>query len=137
MSLYNLVKGVNPATFFILPMLDKHPDDYPRFRDCFVSVEHVNTTGIIVYTRTGGGNREFYAPANEVLKDTHGFIFDFDDPNDGTFAYWIFEVPEQWKADYELIMHNQLRSVSKAYQDQLRKIYPKLNSKWDELFGGA
>ncbi len=34
MSLYNMINGVNPATFFILPMLGKHPDEYPRFRDC-------------------------------------------------------------------------------------------------------
>jgi hypothetical protein len=37
MSLYNMMNGANPATFFILPMLgEKHPEQYPRFRDCFV-----------------------------------------------------------------------------------------------------
>ena len=37
MSLYNMLHGVNPSTFFILPMLgEKHPDEYPRFRDCFI-----------------------------------------------------------------------------------------------------
>ena len=29
------MNGVNPATFFILPMLGKHPDEFPRFRDCW------------------------------------------------------------------------------------------------------
>jgi len=28
-----IINGANPSTFFILPMLDKHPDEYPRFRD--------------------------------------------------------------------------------------------------------
>lgn len=36
MSLYNMLNGVNPCTFLILPMLGKHPDEYPRFRDCFI-----------------------------------------------------------------------------------------------------
>lgn len=36
MSLYNMINGVNPATFIILPMLGKHPNEYPRFRDCFI-----------------------------------------------------------------------------------------------------
>ena len=32
-----MINGVNPATFFILPMVaEKHPDSYPRFRDCFI-----------------------------------------------------------------------------------------------------
>lgn len=35
MSLYNMVNGMNQATFFVLPMLGRHPDEYPRFRDCF------------------------------------------------------------------------------------------------------
>lgn len=53
MSLYNMINGVNPATFIILPMLGKHPDEYPRFRDCFIK------DGMIeVYTRVGGNNRD-------------------------------------------------------------------------------
>jgi hypothetical protein len=30
MSLYNMVHGTTQATFFVLPMLGKHPDEYPR-----------------------------------------------------------------------------------------------------------
>lgn len=56
MSLYNMICGVNPAAFFILPMLGKHPDEYPRFRDCFVSDDE---TSIEVLTRVGGGNRGY------------------------------------------------------------------------------
>ncbi len=54
MSLYNMINGVNPATFFILPMLGKHPDEYPRFRDCFVGEDQKS---IEILTRVGGGNR--------------------------------------------------------------------------------
>lgn len=131
MSLYQMMNGVNPATFFILPMLDKHPDDYPRFRDCFV-----NGTNIQVYTRTGGGNREAYFEANEGMKTEH-YLLDFDDQNDSTYAYFEFKVPDQWKADFDLILNNQLRSVSVEYQAQLKKVYPKLITKFEELFNGV
>ena len=36
MSMYNMVKGFNPACVLILPMLSRKSEDYPRFRDCFV-----------------------------------------------------------------------------------------------------
>ena len=45
MSLYNMICGVKPATFFVLPMLGEghHPDTWPRFRDCFLGdEEHLN-----------------------------------------------------------------------------------------------
>ena len=82
MSLYNLMAGVNPAAFFILPMLGRHADEYPRFRDCFVQKRKfvLSEDGfpymsigedspkwfdneakpepvICVFTRMGGGNR--------------------------------------------------------------------------------
>ena len=37
-----MINGVQPATFFLLPMLGKHPDEYPRFRDCFVGKQHTD-----------------------------------------------------------------------------------------------
>ena len=50
MSLYNMINGVQPAAFFVLPMLGKHPDEYPRFRDCFIgkvnSDEEIDQFGI-------------------------------------------------------------------------------------------
>ena len=70
MSLYNMVNGVKPTTFFVLPMLGKHPDEYPRFRDCFLSdEEHPQYDDHIhIYTRTGGGNREGYEAENDAMR---------------------------------------------------------------------
>jgi len=47
------MNGVNPCVFFILPMLGKHPEEYPRFRDCFVvDEEHPEYDNCIhIYTR--------------------------------------------------------------------------------------
>lgn len=136
MSLYNLINGVTNATFFVLPMLGKHPDEYPRFRDCFTNdPEHPEYDNHIhIYTRTGGGNRESYESENAALQAMAGFVCDFDDSFDSTFASWIFRVPEQWQDDYRKVITGNIKGLSRAYQDQLRRVYPRLNEKFDALF---
>ena len=149
MSLYNLVNGVTPATlvfrgvtcrWFILPMLGKRPDEYPRFRDCFISdEEHPQYDGHIhVYTRTGGGNREEYAEENQAMRNMPGFVADFDDPFDSTFATWVFAVPEKWQADFQTITEDTTgRAPSEEYQSQIKKVFPKIADKIDAIFATA
>lgn len=136
MSLYNMLNGANPATFFVLPMLGKHPDEYPRFRDCFIGdderpelKDHIH-----VYTRTGGGNRECYEAENQAMREMPGFVTDYDDSFDCTFASWVFRVPERWKADYDKITAGNIKDVSIEYQSELRRVYPKLADTWDNMF---
>lgn len=137
MSLYNMMHGMTQATFFILPMLDKHPDEYPRFRDCFLNdIDHPEYNDHIhVYTRVGGGNREFYRDEVNEICDNPYYITSFDDGFDCTFATYIFKIPPQWQKDYDLFMEGEIKDFSKKYQQQVRKIYPLLSEKLDELFG--
>lgn len=137
MSLYNMVNGATAATFFVLPMLGKHPDEYPRFRDCFIrDGDHPEYDDHIqIYTRTGGGNREEYADENEAMRQMPGFVDDFDDSFDSTFASWVFKVPEQWQADFELVMAGKLRELSPAHQAEIRRVFPKLKERLNELWG--
>ena len=37
MSMYNLTNGFNPACILVMPMLGRKQDEWPRFRDCFVT----------------------------------------------------------------------------------------------------
>lgn len=136
MNLYNMTNGVNPATFVVLPMLGKHPDEYPRFRDCFLADEERPELKdhIHVYTRTGGGNREDYEAENQAIRQIPGFVTDYDDGFDRTYASWVFRVPEYWKDDYDKIMSGNIKGVSTEYQSELRRVYPKLAEKWDKLF---
>lgn len=131
-----MLNGYTPATFFILPMLGHHPDWYPRFRDCFLNdEEHPEYDNCIhVFTRTGGVNREAYQFEIEEMQKLPGFVADFDDSFDSTYASWIFQVPEEWKQDFELLKRNEFQKVSIEYQRQLREIYPKLNNEFDKLF---
>lgn len=64
MSLYNMINGVNLSAFIFLPMLGKHPNEYPRFRDCFLGEDE---NSIVVFTRVGGGNRKCGFGEEETL----------------------------------------------------------------------
>lgn len=135
MSMYNMMNGATSATFLILPMLGKHPDEYPRFRDCFIADEEQGIEqAIIVYTRTGGGNREAYEKENAVLQAMKGYQQDYDDTVDSTYACFVFDIPEEFKADFDLVMVGKFDETSEAYQKKLYEVYPKLSEKWDEAF---
>ena len=135
MSLYNLLHGVSSATFFILPMLGKHPEEYPRFRDCFTDdPEHPEYKDHIhVYTRVGGGNRGS-GYGEEELYENPNFVTSFDDSFDNTFATYVFKVPEKWKEDYKKITTGKLKEISQEYKAELYRIFPKLKERFDELF---
>jgi hypothetical protein len=135
MSLYNMIHGATPAVFFILPALGKHPEQYPRFRDCFTHdddhPEYDNT--IQIYTRVGGGNREGYAAEIEEMRAMPGFIADFDDSFDSTFATFVFSIPETWKDDINLVMSGKIKETSQEYKDMLIAIFPKLSEKLKQI----
>lgn len=133
MSLYNMINGVNPATFFVLPMLgEKHPDAYPRFRDCFVE-ERDGKKVISLYTRVGGGNRGCGYGEEELYKHPN-FITTTDDDFDNTYASYLFSVPEEFSADFDLIMAGKLSEISEKYKARLYSVFPKLREKFDEIF---
>jgi hypothetical protein len=135
--MYNIVNGVNQATFIFLPMLGKHPDEYPRFRDCFLhNNERPEYEGMIhVYTRVGGPNRESYVDEIEEMRSHECFVADFDDNFDGTYATYVFKVPDKWKKDFDAILKGGLLMASAEYRKELYRVYPKLKDQWDKAFG--
>lgn len=129
MSLYNMVNGANPAVFFVLPMLELgHPDELPRFRDCFVEAEEIH-----VYTRVGGGNRDC-GYGEERLQWHTNFLRDFDDDFDSTYATYCFSVPEKWKADFAKVIEGKLNETSADYQALVKETFPKIASKLEDAF---
>jgi hypothetical protein len=135
MSLYNLVNGVNQITFFLTPMLDLHPDDIPRFRDCFVNDgEHPEYNNHIhLYTRVGGGNRGCDYGEEELMKHPN-FVATFDDDFDNTYASYIFSVPDEFKADFNLILEGKFKETSKNYQEKVYSIFPKIKEELEIIF---
>lgn len=121
MSLYNMINGFNPACVLIMPMLGRKQDEYPRFRDCFVTEEK----NIAIYTRVGGGNRNCGYGEEELYEDEN-FLTTYDDDFDSTYATYEFKVPEKWKADFDKILCGDFASVSAEYIKHLKQFYPKL-----------
>ena len=154
MNLYNMVNKVNPATFFVLPMLGSgHPDNWPRFRDCFVvpnQFKMVNDipmmvvldpkskpNGIYVLLRIGGGNRQSYVHQWDIIKNHPNYENDWDDEFDSTYAHIQYSVPEKWKNDYEKVISGNYASTSKEYKDLLYEVFPKLKNQFDILFSNS
>lgn len=131
MSLYNMANGFNPACVFIMPMLGRKQDEWPRFRDCFVSQDG----NIEIYTRVGGANRGCGFGEEELYKDPN-FITSYDDDFDNTYATYVFSVPEKWKEDFDKIVDGKIRETSLEYQNYLREFFPMLEEKgiFDKIF---
>lgn len=128
MTMYNLINGVNPAVILILPMLGKHYNEYPRFRDCFLSdPERPEYEGSIhVYTRVGGGNREYYSEEIEELRSSPHYVDDYDNWFDCTYATFVFQVPDEWRDDFKILLETgDYNNVSEAYKEQILKVYPE------------
>lgn len=132
MSLYNLLMGFNPACILVMPMLGRKQEDYPRFRDCFVTEDG----NIAIYTRVGGGNRDCGYGEDELYKDEN-FIKTYDDSKDSTYATYEFKVPDKWKQDFDLITKGRFEEVSKEYIEYVKEFYPKLTEQGvvDRIFG--
>lgn len=128
MSLYNMLAGYNPACWMVLPMLGKHPKEYPRFRDCFIDAE---TKEIIVYTRVGGDNRNSGFNEEELYKHPN-FIRTYDDDYDSTYGYYVFSVPDEWKEDFERILKG--CKPSEKYINYVCSIYPKVATQITKKF---
>ena len=128
MSLYNTLNGMNLATFFILPMLNKHPDEYPRFRDCFTGEDN---NSIVIYTRVGGGNRNCGFGEEELYKHPN-FIKTYDDDFDSTYGYYAFSIPNKWEKDFAAILNGKL--WSEEYHNQMCKIFPKLKDNFTQIY---
>lgn len=121
MSMYNMINGFNPACVVIMPMLGRKQEEYPRFRDCFVTEDN----NIAIYTRVGGGNRNCGYGEEELYEDEN-FLKTYDDEYDCTYATYEFKVPEKWKADFDLIIAGRIKEVSKEYIDYVKSFYPML-----------
>lgn len=121
MSLYNLLFGYNPACVTILPMLGRKQEEYPRFRDCWITEEN----NIAIYTRVGGNNRNCGFGEEELYKDEN-FIRTYDDDFDNTFATYEFKVPNKWKNDFDKIMNSEFNKVSDEYVEYVESFYPML-----------
>lgn len=121
-GLYNTLFGYNPACVFLLPLLGRKAEEYPRFRDCFLSDDGER---ILIYTRVGGNNRNSGYGEEELYKDPL-FVTTYDDDFDETYGTYEFNVPEKWREDFEKVKEFKYTEVSDEYVDLLIEHYPKM-----------
>lgn len=152
MSFYNMFNGVNISAFIIFPLiLDYHPDDFPRFRDCFVDDDGKH---VLVYSRMGGGNRrcwnlyetDDYGYQNgkclcpgckaDEIEEHELFVSRIDDDFDSTYCTFKFKVPKKWENDFNLIKEGKIKDTSEEYKQKILKMFPKIKDKLEILFKG-
>lgn len=91
-GLYNVLFGENASQKdFLFKLLDKTPADFGRYRDIYVTDEH-----IVVHTRNGGGNREDYEGVFMEMEDHPLYSHDEDDDFDCTYANIYFKHPTEF-----------------------------------------
>lgn len=119
MSLYNMMFGVNHMAPILLKTIGLDANDVPRFRDAFLQNDH-----IVIHTRTGGGNRDFYesletcqenypedftgedypdGPWNSDLTCNQYYSHDEDDDFDSTYANFYFNFPPEYESDLKAL----------------------------------
>ena len=133
MSLYNMICGFSPACIYLMPMLGRKQNEYPRFRDCFLSEDNQR---IAIYTRVGGNNRnEGYG--KEKLYADPNFVKTYDDDFDNTYGTYEFNPPEEWKEDFKKIVDGDFSGVSDKYIQHVKEFFPTLaeTGKIDVMFG--
>jgi hypothetical protein len=60
----------------------------------------------VVYTRTGGGNRDEYSAENIAMTNRAGYLRDEDDSFESTYALFHFAVPESLKEHIPVALEN-------------------------------
>jgi hypothetical protein len=91
-GLYNMLFGENDKAGFLLGLLGKTAGDFGRYRDVYVTEDH-----IVVHTRCGGGNREDYEDVFEEMSTHPLYSYDEDDDFDCTYADIYFRHPDEYK----------------------------------------
>lgn len=125
MSLYNMINGVNPSVFVFLPMLGRRPEEYPRFRDCFLGKDE---NSIVIFTRVGGPNRGCGYGEEELFKDVN-FLKTYDDDFDNTYGSYVFSVPDKWRKDFDTIVQGGgVKNASVEYLEYLIEFWEKNES---------
>jgi hypothetical protein len=92
MSMYNMVCGVNSLAPLLLHLINLSATDFPRIRDVYYE-----DGCVVVFTRTGGGNREDYQDDIDRIRAHPDFVEDWDDDFDSTYMNFKFLLPEKSK----------------------------------------
>ena len=116
MSLYNALFGENPTSNILLGMLGLNKEYFDRYRD----IELIEGgTKIRVFTRLGGGNREYYTGTWEKIQSHELYIEDYDDDFDCTYAYIEYKIPKKYKETAKKMFNGEPISLFAKFNKEL------------------
>jgi len=123
MNLLGIFVGPNSQHLEMLKLIGlRKTDAFPaRYRDTYISE---NGHNVVVLTRTGGPNRKSFVEANHRLTRLDGYVGDFDDPWDETFAHFTYRPHNDALAAVAELRRTQEHSnpleVLKAFMEDLK-----------------
>lgn len=119
MSLYNALFGENVEKDVLLGMIGLTKSFFERFRDIHLIKQG---TVIRVFTRLGGGNREYYEDTWEKIMSHKLYITDYDDDFDCTYAYIEFSIPDMFKETAKKMFKGEPMSFEEKFNNQLEEM---------------
>ena len=93
--MYEMVCTINPDAGKVLNLIEIDPTfliEECRLRDAYLSKDK---TKVVIFTRIGGGNRSYHTPAITKLRNFKGYVTDYDDDFDNTYAYFEYQIPQE------------------------------------------
>jgi hypothetical protein len=93
-----------------------------RFRDIYFQNEEGSEPKIILYTRNGGGNRDYYQYIFDLLESHPLYIRDYDDDFDSTYAYIEFRAPESIIKFFDGIKTGKIQNVSEKFEAEIQSM---------------
>lgn len=145
MSMYNVMHGVHPLAGPLMHLLGIHPREFGRLRDCYLGRSESGELEIHVFTRNGGGNREHTGecPPSETcgcdgcvmkynVKNMPGYIRDFDDDFDGTYATIVFQIPDGMRPSLVALAESDPSAVPPCHRERFEAFMRKMNDHPDD-----
>lgn len=117
MSMYNMLFGFNQLSELFLTILELDPNEIPRFRDAYWDGDK-----IVIYTRTGGGNRDDYEGGNGWLASLPYYISDEDDDYDNTYAKFYYSLPPKFEHIRSWLNDRISEKPSERWEDLFTKL---------------
>lgn len=138
MSMFENVAGRYPLASELMAILIRgHEWDLDEARNAFQRIRDVYPGNegheIVVFTRTGGGNRVEFGESNTKIAALKGYISDEDDEFDRTYAHWRFETPafaKEWLKEFlaTAIAEHGVERVMEKPMDRFRRRTEEIRS---------
>lgn len=130
MSFYNKLFNENEDFAPLLGMLKVNKEFFSRFRDIELTT---NGTIIRVFTRLGGGNREYFQETWKKIQNHELYLKDYDDDFDDTYAYIEFKVPKE----FEDTTKKMFKGEPVSFKDKFEKELEDMNKPGTEAYKRA